>query len=47
MNITALARAVTPEQEKMKNISLLLKRVKEASESFGTILKRFLFQFYF
>ena len=26
---------------------MLLKRVKEASESFGTILKRFLVQFYF
>ena len=32
--------------KKLKNMSLLLKRVKEASESFGTILKRFLVQFY-
>jgi len=29
-----------------KNISLCLKRIKEASESFGTLLKRFLGKFY-
>ena len=44
--ITALARAVTPDGPIRKN-SLLLKSVKEASESFGTILKRFFVQFYF
>ena len=30
----------------VKNISLCLKRIKEASESFGTLLKRFLGKFY-
>ena len=44
--ITTLARAVTPEQETTaKKYCLAFKRVKEASESFGTILKRFSFNF--